>query len=140
VKVRSVHERRLPGDGASVLDHLEDVWPRERWPMLTERGLGFMRHELVEHVPGQRITFRITGPHGLSGRHGWELEGATLRHTVEATCTGWMRLGWPLVVHPIHDALHEDVLDRAEAAAGGVPEPRPFSRRVRLLRGALRRL
>jgi hypothetical protein len=140
VKVVNVHERQLPGDGASVLDDLERVWPAERWPMLTEHGLGFLQHELVEHEPGRRLVYRITGPRGLSGRHGWELEGSTIRHTVEADSSGLMLLGWPLVVQPIHNALHEDVLDSVESACGGTPAAHPHSRRVRLLRGVLRRL
>ena len=140
MKVMNVHKRELPGDGASVLDHLEGIWPTERWPMLTEHGLGFLHHELVTHEPGHRIVYRITGPRGLSGWHGWELAGSTMRHTVEGSSSGLMLLVWPLIVQPIHDALHEDVLDRVESACGGAPAPHPYSRRVRLLRSVLRRL
>ena len=133
MKVVAVHERELRGDGGSVLEELERLWP-ERWPALTERGVGFLRHEPFERVPGRRRTFRITSPRGLVGVHGWELDGSTLRHRIEGEVHGRMLLAWPLVVHPIHDALHEDVLDRVE----GRPL-RPLSRRVRLLRRALRR-
>jgi hypothetical protein len=63
-----------------------------------------------------------------------------LGHVVEAECRGLVRLAWPLVIRPIHDALHEDVLDRAEAVvAGTAPAARPWSRRVRFLRRLLRR-
>jgi hypothetical protein len=134
MKVLNVHERELAGDGASALEELEQLWPK-RWPVLTDDGVGFLRHESVEHVPGQKRIFRITSPHGLVGTHGWELHGSTLRHTVEADLHGAMLFGWPLVVHPIHDAMHEDVLD----SVAGRP-PRPLSRRVRVLRSALRRL
>lgn len=140
MNVHEVHERRLPGNAAELIDHPERMWPSDRWPELRPEGLGFLRHELAEHEPGRRVVFRITGPRGLSGTHGWQLEGTTMRHVVDAECTGLMRLGWPLVVQPIHAALHEDVLDRAEAALGSAPAPRPFSRRVRVLRGALRAL
>jgi hypothetical protein len=140
VKVHEVHERRLPGDAAELIDHPERMWPSDRWPELRPEGLGFLRHELVEHEPGRRVTFRITGPRGLSGSHGWQLDGETMRHTVDGECSGLMRIGWPLVVKPIHSALHEDVLDRAEAAVGGAPAPREFSPRVRVLRRVLRRL
>jgi hypothetical protein len=48
------------------------------------------------------------------------------------------RLGWPLVIRPIHDALHEDVLDTAEAVVGRTPPPHEWSRRVRFLRWLFR--
>ncbi len=139
MKVHEVHERELPGDGAQLIDHPERMWPK-RWPALTDEGVGFLTHELAEHEPGERVLFRITGPRGIAGTHGWTLRGTTLQHTVDAECTGWMRLAWPVVVRPIHSALHEDVLDGAETVLGGHPALRPLPRRVRVLRRALRRL
>jgi hypothetical protein len=146
VRVQVVHERVLDtssAEAAALIDEPERMWPSDRWPRLTARGMGFLHHELAEHLSGERRVYRITGPRGFSGRHGWEVRssngGAVLRHTVEAECRGLMRLGWPLVVHPIHDALHEDVLDTAEAAVGGSPAPRAWSWRVRVLRRGLGR-
>jgi hypothetical protein len=133
MKVLNVHERELAGDGASVLEELERLWPA-RWPALSNAGVGFLHHEPVEHVVGRKRTFRITRPRGLVAVHGWEVDGSILRHTVEGEARGAMRIGWPLVVRPIHDALHEDVLDAAEGRA--LP---PLPRRVRLLRRTLRR-
>jgi len=118
------------------------MWPRGRWPELRPEGIGFLRHELLEHERGRSRRYRITGPDGFTGWHGWDVRanGATvLRHVVEAECRGLARLGWPLVIQPIHNALHEDVLDRAEAAVGGSPRGTEWSRWVRFLRWALGR-
>jgi hypothetical protein len=117
------------------------MWPHGNWPELRTDGIGFLRHEPLAHEQGRSRQFRITGPAGFVGWHGWEAVSngeVVLRHVVEAECRGWSRLAWPLVIRPIHDALHEDVLDGAEAALGGVPPPRSWSRWVRFLRWALR--
>jgi hypothetical protein len=42
-----------------------------------------------------------------------------MRHTLEGETTGTMRLAWPLVWRPMHDALIEDALDTAEASLSG---------------------
>jgi hypothetical protein len=144
MKVRNVHERDLPASAAeagALVDDPARMWPNG-WPPLSEEGLGFLRHEPMEYERGDHRLFRITGPNGFTGWHGWELKAngeTVLRHVVEAECRGWARLGWPLVIRPIHDALHEDVLDRAEVALGGSPGPREWSLWVRFLRWALRR-
>jgi hypothetical protein len=145
VKARNVHERELPAP-ADVVGELVDeparMWPR-RWPPLRDDRIGFLRHEPLEHMPGRRLRFRITGPRGFSGWHGWDVESrgdrTVLRHEVEAECRGWVRVGWPLVIRPIHDALHEDVLDEAARAVGSQPLERRWPPRVRFLRWAIRK-
>jgi hypothetical protein len=138
MRVHEEHERALASTAGELIDHPEQMWPTDRWPEFRPDGFGFLRHELAEHRPGERIAYRITGPRGLSGLHGWDLrpseDGVVLRHTVDADCSGLMRLGWPLLVQPIHAAVHEDVLDRAEAVLGGTPTGRAWSRRVKLIR------
>jgi hypothetical protein len=114
------------------------MWPHGVWPELRPDGIGFLRHELLEHERGKSRRYRITGPDGFTGWHGWDVTPTGLRHVVEAECRGWSRLAWPLVIRPIHDALHEDVLDEAEAALGGLPPAREWSLWVRVLRRALR--
>jgi hypothetical protein len=115
------------------------MWPQGLWPELRPNGIGFLAHEPLRHVRGRVRQYRVTGPDGFTGWHGWEVEGNVLRHVVEAECCGWSRLAWPLVIRPIHDAMHEDILDRAEAAVGGSPRARTWSRWVRFLRWALQR-
>jgi hypothetical protein len=116
------------------------MWPRDRWPPLTDDRVGFLQHEPLDHVPGRARRYRILGPDGFTGWHGWEVGGTMLRHVVEADCKSWSRLAWPLLIHPIHDALHEDVLDRAETALGGAPAQREWPKRVRLLRWVVKKL
>ena len=151
--VRNVHERVIPApaaDLAPLVDGLasadDRLWPADRWPRIRfDRGLavgargghGPVRYEVAEYVPGERAVFRFTKD--FDGTHRfevWGAGGATLfRHVLEGRPRGWMRIGWPLALRPLHDACVEDVLDRAEAAACGVPyRLRPLSRRVRYLR------
>ena len=54
-----------------------------------------------------------------------------LRHTLMAHPSGALRIVWPLVIHPLHDACLRDVLDRAEAATGGEGRRRPLPAAVR---------
>lgn len=141
MNVRNVHERELGATAAlagALVDEPVRMWPSDRWPALTDSGVGFLGHEPLEHRAGEKRSYRITGPRGLDGWHGWDVEArgdrTVLRHTVEAHVTGGMRLGWPLVVRPMPDAIHEDILDEAERAVGGVPAGRSWSPWVRALR------
>jgi hypothetical protein len=150
VNAVNVHERVLPASADEVgalIDRPERMWP-ERWPALRldspirvgdESRRGFICEEVVEYRAGERLAFRMTSPAQLHGKHRFEVEPVgerqtVLRHVVDVAPDGAARLLWPLVVRPLHDALLEDLLDRAETAVGGSPAPRAWSRRVRLLR------
>ncbi len=167
--VFDVHERVLHAPEATVgalLDRLgtEDdaLWPSDRWPRLVldrggpEKGArgghGPIRYHVVEYDPGRLVRFRFTSPPGFVGHHEFVLERAAeegpgavrLRHVLMMTPADNARLTWPLVWKPLHDALMEDALDRAESAVTGrALPPRPWSWYVRLLRrlvkGRLRR-
>lgn len=164
--VRNVHTRRLPVPARAagpLLDGLagpdDRLWPTEHWPrMAFDRGLvpgahgghGPIRYRVTAHDPGRCARFVFEPPArgiaaGLAGEHCFEIEPAgagacVLRHVIEGTARGTMRIKWPLVVRPLHDALVEDALDRAERhLTGGVVAPARWSRWVRLLRLALRR-
>ena len=97
---------------------------------------------VVDYEPGRRIDFELKAPRGLVARHRFEVEPeaagrAVLRHTIDGRLEGWARLSWPLAIRPLHDALIEDLLDRAEAEVTGAPGPaRGWTRRVRVLRWA----
>jgi hypothetical protein len=161
MRIANVHERALPAGGAaakSLIDGLagadDRLWPHDRWPpMRFERGLregsegghGPVRYQIVELRPGRLVRFRFTGPPGLIGEHGYELEAGDgtvlLRHSLTGRAEGRMRWQWPLLFGPLHDALIEDSLDRAVATVSDVPyEPARWSRRARALRWLLKGL
>lgn len=162
MRVRSLHRRRLPAPPERVgalLDTLasddDRLWPHERWPpMRFDRPLGagadgghaFVRYTVAGYEPGRSVEFRIHGPQGFSGRHGFHVhpdeDGAVLTHWIEAEARGRFIASWLLAVRPLHDALVEDALDKAErAVTGRLDAPARWSRWVHLLRrlGARRR-
>jgi len=159
--IENIHERRLaanPEVVGGLLDSLasEDdrLWPHRRWPpMRFDNGLalgsrgghGPVRYEVARYEPGRLVAFRFAPEFGIYGEHRCELidgpaDTTLLRHTLEGRPTGWMRLGWPLVFRPLHDALIEDAFDRAEAQVKGERwAPSSLPSHVRLLRWMLTR-
>jgi hypothetical protein len=154
--VLNIHERALPATPAEVgalIDGLagadDRLWPHQNWPPVRyDRpldvgaigGHGPIRYTVTHYVPGQWLRCRFTGPRGVDGFHdfAWHSEGGktVLRHTLAIYPRGAARFSWPLVFRPLHDALLEDCLDRAEqATTGKVAQPARWSRYVRLLRG-----
>lgn len=159
--VRNVHERRLqapPERVGSLLDTLagpdDRLWPAPAWPPLRlDRPLGVgaagghgpIGYVVEAYSPGRTVRFRFEPGLGVDGTHTFVVvpdgDGSVLRHQIEARTVGRMRLLWPLAVRWLHDALLEDLLDRAEAQADGVVvRPARWSPWVRLLRGAGDRL
>jgi hypothetical protein len=139
------YERQLAHDPGPLLESWggddDRLWPADRWPATrldgplqvgTTGGHGPVRYEVAEYEPGRRLVFDLRAPRGLDGRLLFEADGNVLRHVIEADLHGAMKIAWPLVLQPIHDALIGDLLDRA----AGTP-PRPFSLRVRLFRRLL---
>jgi hypothetical protein len=158
-RVENAHRRRMPASKEQVgelLDSLSSpgdrLWPSERWPPMcldgplgvgARGGHGPIRYLVEEYEPGSSVTFRFTAPKGFHGTHGFEVVrvggGSELRHEIRMRVTGLARMGWPLVFGPLHDALMEDCLEKAEATLSGraASPPRwPFS--VRLLRALVR--
>lgn len=157
--MHNVHERVLaaPVDAlAPLIDGLasadDRLWPHDRWPRMrmdrplgpgARGGHGPIGYEVTSHEPGRRVVFRFTHPRGFDGEHRFELEEegpgrSRLRHVIDMRTRGAARWTWPLAIRPLHDALLEDALDRAECFAGGKPPGRAWPLRVRLLRRALR--
>ena len=162
-RVRNVHGRVMAADFEQVgalVDSLaardDRLWPRERWPaMRLHRGLeigsdgghGPVRYAVARREPGRLVAFAFTPRFPIAGEHRYEVlpapvdGGALLRHTLEGTPRGWLRLGWPLCFRWLHDALIEDSLDRAEAELAATPwQPRPLPAHVRALRWLAGRL
>lgn len=159
-RIRNVHERILPRPAAKVgplLDGLSSagdrLWPGGAWPPMrfdaplgvgARGGHGPIRYEVERYEPGRSVRFRFRAPRGFRGFHGFEVlerrnGSCVLRHTLEMDVVGSARLSWPLVYRPLHDALLEDVLARAQAQLGLTPEVRRWSLWVRGLRAALSR-
>jgi hypothetical protein len=160
MRVLNVHQRWLPGPPEPVgalIDGLagpdDRLWP-DRWPAIrfdrplgpgAEGGHGPIRYRVEAYAPGRRVDFRFTGMPGLEGVHHLEAEPAgpgavVLRHVADGRVSGRMLLVWPLVIRFLHDALIEDLLDRAELeVTGTVASPARWSPWVRLLRGRLGR-
>jgi hypothetical protein len=160
VQVRNVHERRLriaPSHAAFLLESLVDspgsIWPFEAWPrMRFDRplrpgavgGHGPIRYVVTCYEPGQMLACRFTAPAGFVGTHWFEIRsdgysGTLLRHTIEMKLVGRAKLSWPLIFRPMHDALLEDALAKAQRAVGEAPALVLWSAWVRILRAMLRR-
>ncbi len=160
MSVVNVHERvvQAPIDGVgrlidSLASRSDRLWPSEQWPPMrldrplqvgAEGGHGPIGYAVERCEPGRRVRFRFTRPRGFSGWHGFEVEAVSseatrLRHVLEMECHGWARLSWPLVFRPLHDALIEDALSKADAALTGRTAPQRWSLWVRVLRGILGR-
>ncbi len=161
MKSRNVHERILvaPVDEVgALLDSLSSssdrLWPARWPPMQFDRplqvgavgGHGPIRYEVEEYIAGRSVRFRFTGPDGFHGSHRYEVTalpqgGTRLRHVLEMDARSGARISWLLAFRPLHDALLEDSLDRAEASLGSDPaRPSQWSWYVRFLRWILRLL
>lgn len=160
MRVLNVHQRSLratPLQAAYLLDGLSSpkdaLWPSDSWPrMRFDRplqpgalgGHGPIRYAVATYEPGQRISFRFTAPPGFVGQHWFEVlshgeSGTVLRHTIEMQIKGSALISWPFVFRPLHDALVEDALTKAQVALGEQPTPVRWSAWVRLLRHLLTR-
>lgn len=158
MKVRNVHERTFDAPASRVgglIDSLSSesdrLWPHGTWPAMrfdgplaigAKGGHGPVRYVIEAYEPGKRVVFRFTGPRGFHGTHGYGLErkGAghvVLRHELEMETAGLALLTWPFFFGPLHNAVVEDSLDKAELELlGRVEAERKWSPYVRLLRWA----
>jgi hypothetical protein len=158
VKVLNIHQRTIaatPEQVGRLIDSLSSdddlLWPHARWHRMTfdrplqigaRGGHGPIRYDVEAYEPGRSIRFRFTGPRGFNGYHGYDLtrqgeQEVILRNTLQMTTSGPALLSWPLVFRPLHDALIEDSLARAQKSMGEDPDPPPWSRWVRTLRWVL---
>ena len=156
--VRNVHERVVAAPVGRVWELVEGLggaddhlWPAPAWsPMRLDRplavgargGHALIRYAVTSYEPTRRVKFTLDPTIGARGTHTFTVsplgpDRTLLRHELAARLTGRMRLAWPLAVRWLHDALLEDLLDRAQDA-GGVPPARRarHSAWVRLLRRA----
>ena len=92
--------------------------------------------ERSHHIPLHR-------PSGFLGTHTFSVTpgvgGTVLSHTLSMQALGRGALSWALVFRPLHDALLEDALTKAEQSLTGRGTPIAWSVYVRILRFFLRR-
>lgn len=154
--IRNVHERTISApvdDVGRLIDGLSGpgdvLWPSPPWPPLRfDRPLGLdatgghgpMRYRVTAYVPGRRVVCTFEPGRRLDGTHTLVAEAAgpdrtVVRHVLSARLRGVGLVGWPLLFRSLHDALVEDLLDRAESTLGVGPARRhrcsPWVRLVR---------
>jgi hypothetical protein len=158
MKIDNKHERsfNVPADSVGdILNTLssanDKLWPHDKWPPMrldanlkqgAKGGHGPVRYYVDEYTFSRRAIFRFDGTGltaGLDGRHYFEIiprhNHNVLRHVVDAECDLRAWLKWKLLVEPIHDALLEDALDRAEQSLEGkISRPAHWSPWVRFVR------
>ena len=153
VHERNVHERTIdaPADEIGrLLDLLgsdtDVLWPTPAWPPLVlDRPLGVgatgghgpIRYTVVAHEPGRSVRFQFATVVGVDGYHELSVEPlgpdhCVLRDVLAGRARGRTRLVWPLALRWLHDALLEDLLDRAQQPAATAR----WSPWVRLIRRA----
>lgn len=135
--IRNVHERTTPGSvkhAWSLLEQLgspaDQLWPGGRWPRMhlnhgvtpgSQGGHGALKYHVSQVEPHRRVRFDFDGfPWGY---HEFSIAptagGVHWRHLLVAAI--------PLS-DPVHDAVLEDLFDRAEALMAGRPiQPRRLS-------------
>ncbi len=158
MKIWNVHERRLYAPAKSVgavMDTLSSrddrLWPHDLWPpQQFDKPLGVgargghcpIRYAVSAYVPGRVVEYTFDGT-GLTtrwdGRHLFEViprrSHVILRHTIDAAADPKTWLTWFFMIRPMHNALMEDAMDRAESHLGiGPKKPARWATGVRFLR------
>lgn len=159
MRATNLHTRHLnatPEQVGALIDTLaspdDQLWPRDLWPAMrfdrplavgATGGHGPVRYHVVGHQPGRSVRFRFTAPRGFDGFHEYtthEIDGGTeLRHLLSIRLRHPAWLTYPLLWKPLHDAVLEDSLDRAEQALHGHVEHVRWPLYVRTLRTILQR-
>ena len=149
VVVRNVHERVVAAPAGRVWELVEGLWPSREWtPMRLDRqlavgargGHAMIRYAVTAYDPGRCVEFTFAPATGVHGTHSFTVapvgpDRTLLRHELVGRLAGRTRLTWPLVVRWLHDALIEDLLDRAQDAVDAPPARRArHSAWVRLMR------
>jgi hypothetical protein len=160
--IRNVHERVVamsPAQAWSLVERVAEpdgvLWPVDHWPpMRFDRplavgaigGHGPIRYSCSAISPGSSVSFAFDPSLGVAGTHtlivspGPRAGICVLRHELVGRPGVGMAVRWALVTRWLHDALIEELLDRAEIAAGHPPaRPVRWSPWVRLIRKVMAR-
>jgi hypothetical protein len=160
LQIESIHTRELPvapEEVGALIDGLgspgDHLWPSDRWPTTpleidgplaagakSRQGvlpLTQIRQVVDEYSPGRRIAFRLAPGLGIVGTHRLEVaplgeHRCRLTHTLKARLEPKVIPVYPILIRQ-HDALVEDLLDRAElATTGGIVRPAQWPTSVRI--------
>jgi hypothetical protein len=140
MQVFNTHRREVSApvdEVGSLIDGLasraDRLWPYADWPPMrfdppgisagAVGGHGPVGYRVEHHEPRRSVTFRFTGTAGLTGRHQYIVQATgadscVLWHLTDITLHGMLRLSWFTFWAPLHNALVEDSLDRAQALEG----------------------
>ena len=141
MRVHNVHTRELSAPVERVgplIDGLgsdgDRLWPADRWPTTpfvlegplavgTHVRQGAIRQVITAYEPGRRLQFRFKPGFGLDGTHAIELTAvgptrSRLTHTLSCRVAKRLLPLYPILIRD-HDALVEDLFDRAELEATG---------------------
>lgn len=162
-----LREVAAPADRVGdLLDRLggpsDRLWPSPAWWPVRFSGMdgdrlavgargghGPIRYHVEEYERGRRVRCRFAPQVGLDGWHELRVDPVAaasadaprcrLTHVISARlATPRTRVLWPLVIRRMHDALLEDLLDRAELlTTGRVARPARWSRSVRFVHAVL---
>jgi hypothetical protein len=160
MKIHKVHSRELPvapDEVGALLDALgtpgDRLWPTDRWPTTpleldgplavgTQSRQGILpltqiRQVVDDYRRGRRIAFRFAPGLGIVGTHRLDVEPlgrhrCRLTHTLEGRVEPKLIPVYPILIGQ-HDALVEDLLDRAElATTGRIARPARWPTSVRI--------
>ncbi len=153
MKVSNIHQCEIALDlekAGVLIDSLATsrdlLWPNHIWPKMeldkghaigSTGGHGPIRYFVEEHIPGKSIRFRFSAPKGFDGYHSYDIieeEKMILRHSVIMKTRGLAVFSWPLIFGPMHNALIEDSLTKAQISLGVPGEMKPWSIWVKILR------
>lgn len=107
-------------------------------------GHGPIRYVVESFEPGRQVTFRFTAPKGFDGYHSFVIEETDtgqclLKHVLEMQARGLAIPGWVFVFRPLHDALVEDSLNKAQKNLGVADQRSKWSAWVKFLRWIFKR-
>lgn len=159
MNVMNVHKRTLvtsPEDAWRLIANLgskhDILWPA-RWPAIRfDRPLGLgavgshgpIGYYVEQYTAPELIRFRVTHPTGFDGYHEFrivpQIGSVMFQHTVRIQTRGLATWFWRLVIHPLHDAMVEDIMDRASSYSSGHNFHSFWPLRVKLLRWFLGKL
>jgi len=160
MQVLNIHSCKLEVSADKVgalLDSLsssdDPLWPWHLWPQMkfdrplsvgARGGHGPIRYTVAKYEPGKLVKFCFTGPRGFDGYHGYEVieigkVTTELRQTLKMNTHGPALFSWPFLFCPLHDALIEDSLTKAQLSLGFSSDIHKWSLWVRCLRWILSR-